>query len=563
MTPNEFLLHKILRELVFTVQVAEKEAKKWAKAVLRHARQVALDELVNFTSRNVVAREHLELFEGRLRATLAAYVAEHLPELAEQVEKVLTTRVAGVTSVFQQALEKGGVKRAISKAIAEGRRVDLADIQIGGVRFADALSKITDELANKVAGLAREKWGQSFMRQLYEGASAGQAMVAATVEAGVDVRDLRAVRELFGEKTVKRISSLVTDYTAAALDQKTAQLYAQNSDLIAGFQWVATLDRKTCPRCAALDGRRWYFQTTKPELSVERMPPIPLHPRCRCTKVPILKVDEHQPSTVGFAEWFYNLDEDEKRRMLGAKRYELYRQGVPLKWLVNERGELVPIENLERALQKAPEKILAPYRATQGVSVFPGEEWSDDLYREDFRKHLQAICGKLPLVSDDLYSSVRYYQSDGYKEINQFAASGIVPPGTQLSKLKKAMDDLDRAAVFEAKRNFVVFRGCPKEVLEQLDVLRPGVVVQCDAYMSTSLIEDVATKFAPPKSGAVLEIIVPAGTRFAVPTAVTGSLPYEYEILFPRGVRLRIYKVEPGTKGMPTVVKAIMIRGGE
>ncbi|PEP86087.1 minor capsid protein [Bacillus pseudomycoides] len=43
-------------------------------------------------------------------------------------------------------------------------------------------------------------------------------------------------------------------------------------------EWLATLERRTCARCAALHGKKY---------KIDNNPPIPLHPHCRCTLVPV------------------------------------------------------------------------------------------------------------------------------------------------------------------------------------------------------------------------------------------------------------------------------------
>ncbi|PHE19187.1 hypothetical protein COF59_08135 [Bacillus pseudomycoides] len=43
-------------------------------------------------------------------------------------------------------------------------------------------------------------------------------------------------------------------------------------------EWLATLEKRTCARCAALHGKKYKMGNT---------PPIPLHPHCRCTLVPV------------------------------------------------------------------------------------------------------------------------------------------------------------------------------------------------------------------------------------------------------------------------------------
>jgi hypothetical protein len=55
-----------------------------------------------------------------------------------------------------------------------------------------------------------------------------------------------------------------------------------NLDIIKAQEWLATLDKRTCPSCASLDGKQF------PPGSGPR---TPLHIGCRCLLVPVLKDD--------------------------------------------------------------------------------------------------------------------------------------------------------------------------------------------------------------------------------------------------------------------------------
>jgi SPP1 gp7 family putative phage head morphogenesis protein len=56
--------------------------------------------------------------------------------------------------------------------------------------------------------------------------------------------------------------------------------FAANDDIIKALQWLATLDKRTCPSCAALDLK---------EFPLNSGPRPPLHIGCRCAVIPVLK----------------------------------------------------------------------------------------------------------------------------------------------------------------------------------------------------------------------------------------------------------------------------------
>ena len=57
------------------------------------------------------------------------------------------------------------------------------------------------------------------------------------------------------------------------------ETFKVNADVVKKVRWLSTLDKRTCPRCGALDGR---------EFAIKVGPRPPLHPNCRCTTVPVL-----------------------------------------------------------------------------------------------------------------------------------------------------------------------------------------------------------------------------------------------------------------------------------
>lgn len=105
-------------------------------------------------------------------------------------------------------------------------------------------------------------------------------------------------RELFALLTEKpsynqinRIDQLSRDYSAYGSTLAKELTYKENDSVIKGYTQSAVLEnstaggsgaksgRGTCQRCSSLDGTKYKKD--------EAMPPIPLHSRCRCIKLPI------------------------------------------------------------------------------------------------------------------------------------------------------------------------------------------------------------------------------------------------------------------------------------
>jgi SPP1 gp7 family putative phage head morphogenesis protein len=70
-------------------------------------------------------------------------------------------------------------------------------------------------------------------------------------------------------------------------------IYEQNQDVLSGWEWVATLDERTCRICGGLDGRVFKFGSS------QLQPPSGSHVGCRCTIVPVLRDKELMDSALG------------------------------------------------------------------------------------------------------------------------------------------------------------------------------------------------------------------------------------------------------------------------
>lgn len=84
--------------------------------------------------------------------------------------------------------------------------------------------------------------------------------------------------------TRREAITLARTYVQTANVQAQMAVYKANEDLLKGYRWTSILDTGVCARCGALDGL-FYSKD-------EQRPPMPLHPRCRCLWLPVLKGDE-------------------------------------------------------------------------------------------------------------------------------------------------------------------------------------------------------------------------------------------------------------------------------
>jgi SPP1 gp7 family putative phage head morphogenesis protein len=169
-----------------------------------------------------------------------------------------------------------------------------------------------------------------------------------------------------------------------------------NAPLLKGVQWVATLDGRSCLRCGILDGQQWP--------SIPDKPTAPLHPRCRCVRVPIAKqlddifpqlrgdssptvrkwrasMDGEVPDTETWAQWLPRMDRktrvtvggetmsgsDFVRGILGPGRYDLWKSGKVDIGNFSTHGSITPLKALRTVKRAKPWK--APKDLPRGKPV--------------------------------------------------------------------------------------------------------------------------------------------------------------------------------------------------
>lgn len=193
----------------------------------------------------------------------------------------------------------------------------VSNVIIQGAVQADWWSRQSDDTAFKF---------QSAVRQGLVGGETNQQIV----------KRVRGTMEI----SRRNAETLVRTSAQSVANTTREKMFQDNSDVISGREWCATLDRRTCPTCGALDGKKWPLNVTTPN--------IPAHFSCRCSMVPILKtwrelginLDEMPPSTrasmdgqvsdTTFEAWLKRKTESDPKyadRTLGKGRAELWRSG--------------------------------------------------------------------------------------------------------------------------------------------------------------------------------------------------------------------------------------------
>lgn len=157
------------------------------------------------------------------------------------------------------------------------------------------------------------------------------------------VRRVRDVMDL----SRRNAETLVHTSVQSVANTTREKIFADNDDVMSGKEWSSALDRKTCPTCGALDGKRWTTDGKPIKHSMVYQIP-PKHFRCRCSMVPVLKTwaelginmdelpdgtrasMEGQVNDKTFEDWLKRKTETDHSfadRTLGKGRAELWKSG--------------------------------------------------------------------------------------------------------------------------------------------------------------------------------------------------------------------------------------------
>lgn len=206
--------------------------------------------------------------------------SERLRKVLEEIATALDTLFAGtrvtVTGSLRDVIDAaGGAQASIIDSQLPPKAHQLVDLDAWSrvdARQIDAIvRRSTEEVTSRTRPLATQSL-LAVRRELVRGVAAGSnpRVIASRIVA-------RAERKFNGglarALTIARTETLDAYRAAAQAGQE------QHADVLAGWEWVASLGPRTCPAC-------WGMNGTVHELTE----PGPLgHQNCRCARVPVVK----------------------------------------------------------------------------------------------------------------------------------------------------------------------------------------------------------------------------------------------------------------------------------
>jgi SPP1 gp7 family putative phage head morphogenesis protein len=312
------------------------------------------------SERGYDASEHtLKRLESNLRE-----VREVMREAYRRLGKEIRTDLQDLSKVeagwvaksLQGALEGVGVNMGVGLAEGDLLRAIVNKRPFQGGLLRDWVAKLERESFTRVAGQIRQGLlqGESIDRivRRIRGTKAG--------------RFADGILQISRREAETVVRTAVSHVANAARDET----YAANSDLIEAVLWEATLDSRTCEKCAIRDGKKYTLDHKPVGHSIPwEGGPGRLHHNDRCTSVPELvswkslgidakevtgeqrnALDGFVPSDTTFGDWIKTQPTAVQNKVLGVRRAQMLRSGeATFNEFFDRKGNLVTLDELRDA----------------------------------------------------------------------------------------------------------------------------------------------------------------------------------------------------------------------
>ena len=165
------------------------------------------------------------------------------------------------------------------------------------------------------------------------------------------------VGELTEPGTMQKLRNSVWANTRTALqsfaNETQRQVYSRNEQYFGSgrynYQYLATLDNRTCIVCASEDGKLYR--------KLSDAPALPQHRNCRCLLIPYFDIEGETRSSpqgyisskITFEDWLKEQDAATQKDVLGVARYKLFNEGTSMNQFV-DNGKVLNLKQLYEKL---------------------------------------------------------------------------------------------------------------------------------------------------------------------------------------------------------------------
>lgn len=271
-----------------------------------------------------------------------------LKNLLAQVQQQINRFGATATRIIERE-QRAAIQIAI-RQVQENFDFEIEQTDFPERNFASTLNPRTVETAVGLMGDGspiREYFEQQ-LAPLVAGKIKSEVIKASAL--GTDFKRIARVLQETGDITKFRALSVARTEVNRVRRETTRQIYEDNSDILEGWEWVASKSTRTCPLCLAMDGRRFPLDE-----------PFPQHVNCRCTMKSVIIDLPAKKRTLG-KDYFENLSDEDKEKILGKETFLAYKEhGLTL-------DDFVTFRNDKRFGKSVSRKPLAKILSEKGIS---------------------------------------------------------------------------------------------------------------------------------------------------------------------------------------------------
>jgi SPP1 gp7 family putative phage head morphogenesis protein len=352
---NRYLAHSLRLADKVEATVAEPLLAAVDKAIKEVKQKLTAEALSDF---QLVRYQKMLTWLKTTRREVGKSILESLQPMEKDLIELAQVEASVVTDILSFGAQAEAVKTTgISMAKAQA----IVRTPVGGV----LLKEFVEQLGGKIA------WNAS--QQLRQGAIQGetyQQIVRRLTDVGITSRS--------DAITIARTH--VQSVSAKAHEE----VREANRDIIKGVEWDATFDNRVCKVCITLDGQKWFYEPKGSQQNMSDLPERPLHPRCRCKELDIVKSwseilgveDEEDLEKVEDRYKPYSIREKYKRGPKKGKVKPVGVGGAPIKRKIGPDGKEIIMagrfkgsgEQWLKAYPDVARDVLGPKRAEMVLS---------------------------------------------------------------------------------------------------------------------------------------------------------------------------------------------------
>lgn len=245
-----------------------------------------------------------------------------------------------IRSVLQQAMPIA--QRAEQQFLAVAFRTAIP-ARLGADVAVAPLADLAQALLTPIGGL---RWTDRLAVDLLDVHDRLVGAIGEAVSSGASMdRAARMIQDATGlTETYKgRLVAIARTEIQRVSNEAALATYRQNTDVIKGVQYLATLDSRTCLTCAPYHGQVFTFAA---DGSLPDAPAIPQHPRCRCFYSPVTRswdelglastaenrreLDGREGDKSDFESWLKRQPAKTQTEVLGKSNRERWLSGTAL-----------------------------------------------------------------------------------------------------------------------------------------------------------------------------------------------------------------------------------------